>query len=134
MLLSTLFEAAPEGEPFYPEEYYTDQDPVFRIAEAVREQVIRRTSQEVPHSVYVEVLDSRFEEEHRLVVRAAIYVERESQKRIVVGKGGAMIRDIRKGAEQSLRKIFPYSVSLDLRVKVNSKWRKKEALLKRLLS
>ncbi|MFP4431332.1 MAG: GTPase Era [Spirochaetaceae bacterium] len=146
-LTSALFAKAPEGAPFYPEEFYTDQDPGFRISETIREQVMRRTTQEVPHAVYVDILDSAFEDirsakggspkaeprPQRLAVRAAIYVERESQKGIVVGKGGAMIRDIRKGAEQTLRELFPYPVSLDLRVKVNPKWRKKDAVLRRLL-
>jgi GTP-binding protein Era len=154
-LSAALFEAAPEGEPFYPEEYYTDQDPSFRISETIREQVIRRTSQEVPHAVYVDVVDARFQRAkspgrsgggvtpaaeteadvppQRLAVRAIIYVERESQKGIVVGRGGAMIRDIRTGSEQTLRELFPYSVALDLRVKVNPRWRKKEAVLRRLL-
>ncbi len=144
---AALFDCAPEGELFYPEEFYTDQDPSFRISETIREQVMRRTTQEVPHAVYVDILDSAFEtirspkgrspqegpRPQRLAVRAAIYVERESQKGIVVGKGGAMIRDIRKGAEQTLRELFPYPVSLDLRVKVNPKWRKKDAVLRRLL-
>ncbi len=146
-LTSALFAKAPEGEPFYPEEFYTDQDPGFRISETIREQVMRRTTQEVPHAVYVDILDSAFEDirspkgrspqagprPQRLAVRAVIYVERESQKGIVVGKGGAMIRDIRKGAEQTLRELFPYPVALDLRVKVNPKWRKKDAVLRRLL-
>jgi GTPase len=146
-LTAALFGKAPEGEPFYPEEFYTDQDPSFRISETIREQVMRRTTQEVPHAVYVDILDSAFEDirspkgsahpagprPQRLAVRAVIYVERESQKGIVVGKGGAMIRDIRKGAEQTLRELFPYPVSLDLRVKVNPKWRKKDAVLRRLL-
>ena len=154
-LSAALFEAAPEGEPFYPGEYYTDQDPSFRISETIREQVIRRTSQEVPHAVYVDVVDARFQRAkspgrsgggsataaetegeappQRLAVRAVIYVERESQKGIVVGRGGAMIRDIRKGSEQTLRELFPYPVSLDLRVKVNPKWRRKDAVLRRLL-
>ncbi len=146
-LTAALFGNAPEGELFYPEEFYTDQDPGFRISETIREQVMRRTTQEVPHAVYVDILDSAFENirspkvsspqagprPQRLAVRAAIYVERESQKGIVVGKGGAMIRDIRKGAEQTLRELFPYPVSLDLRVKVNTKWRKKDAVLRRLL-
>lgn len=147
-LSAAIFEAAPEGEPFYPEEYYTDQDPSFRISETIREQVIRRTSQEVPHAVYVDVVDARFQNAkahkslvagapepppQRLAVRAVIYVERESQKGIVVGRGGAMIRDIRKSSEQTLRELFPYPVSLDLRVKVNPKWRRKEALLRKLL-
>ncbi len=135
-LIAALFEASAPGGPYYPEEYYTDQEPAFRISETIREQVMRRTVEELPHAVYVDVLDSRFEqagEAERLNVRAVIYVERESQKGIVVGKGGSMISKIRRGAEGSLRELFPYPVSLDLRVKVHANWRKKESVLRRLL-
>ena len=130
-LLSVLFDLAPEGQPFYPSEFYTDQDPEFRIAESIREKVILHTREEVPHAVYVEIADAEMRRE-ALWVRAFIQVERESQKGIVVGRGGAMIRRIRLEAEDELAGLFPYRVRLDLRVKVSKKWRSRDALLRRL--
>jgi GTP-binding protein Era len=131
-LLAHLFALAPEGEALYPEEFYTDQDPEFRIAEVIREKAILQSHQEVPHSIFVEVADSETQGK-ALWVRAFIHVERESQKGIMVGKGGSKIKKIRIEAEQELRKIFPYRVDLDLRVKVTPKWRRRDHLLKRLV-
>lgn len=133
-LKKQLFEMAPEGDLLYPEDYYTDQPQEFRISEIIREKAISRVSQEVPYALYVEVADIETdEEEERLWIRAFILVERESQKGIVVGKGGGMIKAIRQEAQKELQRIFPYRIHLDLRVKVNPKWRKKDNLLKKLI-
>jgi GTP-binding protein Era len=131
-LLQLLFELAPEGEAFYPAEYYTDQEPQFRIAEIIREKAINQTRQEVPHSLFVEVADSELHDE-QLWVRAFIHVERDSQKAILVGKGGSKIKSIRIEAEKDLEELFPYTVRLDLRVKVTPRWRRRDNLLRRLL-
>jgi GTP-binding protein Era len=118
----------------YPEEYYTDQDPEFRISEIIREQAVGRLREELPHSLFVEIADTELSEERQqLWVRAVIYVERESQKGIVVGKGGTMIKTIRQGAEAELAELFPYTVSLDLRVKTAPNWQKDDDLLGRLI-
>ena len=134
-MLSALYDLAPEGEPFYSAEYYTDQEVDFRIAEIIREQAINRLRQELPHALRVEIADAQFTEavpsaqksapdghvpEGRLWVRAFIVVERESQKGIVVGKGGAMIKAIRLAALKELRKIFDWKIELDLRVKTGN--------------
>jgi GTP-binding protein Era len=133
-LLDTLFAMAPVGEQMYPEEYYTDQPPEFRVAEIIREQAITRTREEVPHAVYVDVADMEVSDDgDELWVRAFLVVERESQKGILVGKGGAMIRSIRLSAEEGLTELFPYDIRLDLRVKVNPKWRRNDPLLRKLL-
>ena len=133
-LKTGLFLHAPEGELMYPEEYYTDQDPEFRITEIIREQAVIRMREELPHSLYVEIADTELaEEQQKLWVRAVIFVERESQKGMVVGKGGAMIKAIRVGAEQELAELFPYTVSLDLRVKTAPNWQKDENVLGRLI-
>lgn len=133
-LLERLYAMAPTGEQMYPEEFYTDQPPEFRVAEIIREQAITRTREEVPHAVYVDVADLQVSEgEDELWVRAFLVVERESQKGILVGKGGSMIRAIRLAAEAELAELFPYDVQLDLRVKVNPKWRRNDPLLRRLL-
>jgi GTP-binding protein Era len=124
--LDTLFDLAPEGEPLYPEEYYTDQEVDFRIAEVIREQAINRLFAEVPHAVYVEIADMENRREGKtLWVRAFLWVETESQKGIVIGKGAAMIKTIRVESIKALRKIFPYRVDLDLQVKVRKNWRQK---------
>ena len=130
-LLDMLFAHVPEGEALYGEDYYTDQEVGFRIAEIIREQAINRLRQELPHSLYVDIADMEFKEE-KLWVRAFIMVERESQKGMVVGKGGEMIRDIRLAALKNLKRIFDWKIDLDLRVKTGKDWRQKDHILKKL--
>jgi GTPase len=133
-LVSALFALAPEGDQLYPEEFYTDQEPEFRIAEIVREKAIAYTRAELPHALYVRLEDLEMSADgQRLNVRGFILVERESQKGIVVGHAGDKIRAIVAEAEQELRGIFPYPVDLDLRVKVDSDWRKRDPLLKKMI-
>ncbi len=131
-LRDRLIELAPEGELMYPEEYYTDQEPEFRIAEIIREKAISQTTQEIPHALYVEVADTEMKD-GELWVRAFLTVESESQVGIVVGKGGKRIKWIRIASLKEFKKIFPYKVRLDLRVKVNPRWRRKDYLLKGML-
>ena len=131
LLLTKLFELAPEGDLLYPEDFYTDQTPEFRITEIIREKAINMSYEELPHSLFVEIADMEQHEEE-LWVRAFIYVERESQKGILVGKQGSKIKDIVISAEADLRKIFPTPVKLDLRVKTKPNWRKDDNLLKKL--
>lgn len=136
-LMDAIWEAAPEGPPMYPQDYYTDQTPEFRIAEIIREQAIVRTQEEVPHALYVEMSDMEWKKDENgttLWVRAFLTVERESQKGIVIGKGASKIKAIRIASLKECKKIFPYKVRLDLRVKVNPNWRKKDYLLKGMLS
>jgi GTP-binding protein Era len=134
-LLSVLFEKAPEGKPYYPFEYYTDQTPEFRISEIVREKVILNTRQEVPHAVYIEIADMEMREEtNTLWVRGFICVERESQKGIVIGKSGDTIKTIMTQAREDLAKLFSYRLDLDFRVKVRSKWKRNDILLKKLIT
>jgi GTP-binding protein Era len=133
-LLSLLFSLAPAGDAMYPEDYYTDQGVDFRIAEIIREKAINRLSEELPHAIYVEVEDTEIRDEgKRLWVRAFIIVERESQKGIVVGKGGAMIKAIRLSAQKDMNAIFDWKVELDLRVKVGKDWRQDDNTLRRLI-
>jgi GTP-binding protein Era len=132
-LKEVLFAAAPEGEPLYPQDFYTDQSPEFRIAEIIREKAITRTHSELPHALYVELSDLEMRSDH-LWVRGFLCVERESQKGILIGRGGEKIKAIRVEAETELNGIFPYAVKLDLRVKVRPKWRKNNGLLKKLIT
>jgi GTP-binding protein Era len=125
-LLEALYAMSPEGEAFYDAEYYTDQEVDFRIAEIIREKSINRMRDEIPHALRVEIADTQFDANAengrgKLWVRAFIIVERESQKGIVVGKGGLMIKAIRLAALKELDRIFDWKIELDLRVKAGSK-------------
>jgi GTP-binding protein Era len=133
-LASALMALAPEGDQLYPDEFYTDQDPPFRIAEIIREKAIAHTRAELPHALYVRLEDLEMSADgERLHVRGFILVERESQKGIVVGRAGDKIRAIVSEAENDLRGIFPYPVDLDIRVKVDHDWRKRDPLLKHMI-
>jgi GTP-binding protein Era len=141
-LLAALYGAAPEGEAFYSEEFYTDQEVEFRIAEIIREQAVNRLRQELPHALYVEIADVEFKgndishsdapQNPKLWVRAFIVVERESQRGMVVGKGGTMIKAIRLAALKELRNIFDWKIDLDLRVKTGKDWRHNDHILRRI--
>ena len=133
-LLAALWQLAPEGEPFYPPEFYTDQTPEFRFAEIIREKAIRDLREEVPHALYVHIDDLEMRRENtQLWARGFIFVERDSQKGILVGRNGDRIKAIVRDAEAELGELFPYEVKLDLRVKVQPKWRNNETLLAKLI-
>ena len=132
-VLKALYSIAPEGPQLYPEEYYTDQEVEFRIAEIIREQAINRLQQEIPHAIYVNIQEMKMEKANHLYVRAFLCVERESQKGIVIGKGASLIKTIRVESIKECRKIFPYRVDLDLQVKVDKNWRQKDHILNKLL-
>ena len=132
-LLCALYEIAPPGQALYDEEYYTDQETGFRIAEIIREQAINRLRQELPHSLYVDIADMEFNDPV-LWVRAFIIVERESQKGIVVGKNGEMIKAIRLAALKNLKRIFDWKIDLDLRVKTGKDWRHNDHTLNHIIN
>jgi GTPase len=117
----------PEGPMYYPLEQRTDLPLETQIAELVREQALRLTKEEVPHAVTAEV-----EELTDKVVRVNLYVETESQKQILVGKSGAMVKRIGTGARPEMEALLGRRVFLDLQVKVRPKWRRDEAMLERL--
>jgi len=120
----------PEGEPLYPPDYLTDLPERFFASEIIREQVLRLTRDELPHSTAV-VID-KFDEGGTgglISIYATILVDRESQKPIVVGKGGAMIKEIGTAARAELMHHFESKVYLDLHVKVKAEWRNDDRLL-----
>lgn len=134
VLLDAVYSVVPEGEAMYPEEYYTDQDVDFRIAEIIREKAILNTRQEIPHALYVEIADMEMKRNGKeLWVRAFIVVERETQKAMVIGKGASMIKKIRTEAKDEMKKIFDYYIRLDLQVRVHKNWRQKDPVLGRLM-
>jgi len=118
----------PEGPAYFPEDYVTDQPERFLAAELVREKVLLATRQEVPHSVAVTV--DRWEETPRLTrIYATIHVERDGQKAIVIGAGGAMLKQIGTLARQEMEHIFGVKIYLDLHVRVQPGWREKPSFL-----
>jgi GTPase len=128
-----ILERLPDGDPIYPVDYLTDQPERFFVAETVREKVLALTHAELPFSTAVVV--DRFEEaDERGIMRlyCSILVERESQKPILVGRGGEMIKRIGTSARCDLEVFFEARVYLDLRVKVASEWREDDRLLDEL--
>ena len=117
----------PEGPLYYPQEQRTDLPVEVQVAELVREQALRLTRDELPHAITVDV-----EEIGDRVVRADVLVETESQKQIVVGKRGSMVREIGRFARPEIELLLGHPVYLELRVKVKPRWRRDEALLERL--
>jgi len=131
-LIAGLVELMPEGPFLYPPEDKTDLRLEVRLAEIVREQILHRTHDELPHAVEVEV-DEVVEREDGLVrVRAHAWAETESQKGILVGKGGRMVRDVGSGARKEMEALLGRKVFLDLSVRVRKGWRRDDALLDRL--
>lgn len=129
-LLSAVLEALPEGEPLYPDDYLTDQPERVLVAETVREKLLRRTRAELPFSTAVVV--DRFEEAGGDgVVRAycSILVDRASQKAIVIGRRGSLIRRIGTEARKDLERFFAAKLYLDLHVRVRAGWREDERVL-----
>jgi GTP-binding protein Era len=117
----------PDGQPYFPREAATDQTVEERITELVREKALDLTRDEVPHSISVEIDEL---DEKRL--RAFVLVETESQKQIVIGKRGSMIREIGTRARPEIEALLGHKVFLELVVKVRPKWRRDEATLERL--
>jgi GTP-binding protein Era len=131
-LLERLGELVPEGPYMYPPEDRSDQSSELLLAELIREQVLNRTRQEIPHSVEVSVLAVEPREDGLVVVRAEIWAETESQKGILIGKGGKKIGEIGVAARRSLERELGAQVHLDLTVRVRKHWRRDEDLLDRL--
>ena len=133
-VLRALYKISPDAPKLYPEEYYTDQEVGFRIAEIIRGEAINRLEQEIPHAIYVDIADLEMRNNgKKLWVRAFLCVERESQKGIVIGKGASMIKTIRLESLKKLADIFDYKIDLDLQVKVDKNWRQKEHVLDKIL-
>lgn len=132
-LVGLLLSKAEEGPAWYPEDYYTDQEPVFRIAEIIREKAILHTREELPHALFVDYRDSRKLDNGTLEAAYDIVVERDSQKGIIIGKGGDMIRRIREEAEADLAGLFDYPIRLRLQVRVDPKWKHDEKRLDSLI-
>ena len=131
LLAERLLAHLPEGQPLYPEDFLTDQPERFFVAEMVREQVLRLTREEIPYTTGV-LIDS-FKEDGPLVrIQATILVERESQKGILIGRGGAMMKAIGTDARKQIEEFLGTRVYLGLFVKVKDRWREDAKVLEEM--
>jgi len=129
--LSALIPHLPEGPPLYPEEMVTDQPERFIVAEMIREQVLKKLQKEIPYSTAVRVEQFDDLPERNLVeIHAVIHVERETHKRIIVGRGGSMIRDIGQAARYDIERLLEARVFLRLFVRVDKDWTRSDRLLR----
>ena len=127
-LRQAIIERLPEGPAYFPADHITDQPERFLAAELIREKILQATREEVPHSVAVAV-DS-WEDTPKLIrIYATIYVERNGQKGIIIGAGGAMLKNIGTLARREMERLFGRHVYLDLHIKVQPRWREKPAFL-----
>jgi len=133
-VLARLAAAMPPGPVYFPEGQQTDQPLELLVAELVREQALRLTRDEVPHAIAAEVTSITERSDRPLVeIEASVIVETESQKAIVVGKGGRVVKAIGSGARHEIEAILGVHVFLDLRVKVRKRWRRDDRYVDRLL-
>ncbi len=134
-LLNVIIENLPESEPFYPPDMLTDRPERFFVAEIIREKVFQLYGEEIPYSTAVEIEIFREQDpEHggKDYIRAVIYVERDSQKAILIGRNGQALKRVGVRARQEIEEFLGRPVYLELWVKVKPKWRKNEAFLKEI--
>jgi len=131
VLLECIVNMLPESPPYYPVDQLTDKTERFHVAEIIREKILLNTRDEIPHSIAVVIEDFNDEESpDRVNIRAVIYVERESQKKIIIGKKGSMLKKIGTEARLDIEKFLGRHVYLELWVKVYEKWRKNDYALR----
>ena len=131
-LVEQLVALLPEGDFLYPPQDTSDMSERVRLAELVREQVLLRTREELPHAVEVEMDELEEREDGLLVVRARVWAETESQKGILVGSGGRMVKAVGTAARREIEQVLGRRVHLELHVRVRKGWRRDEGLLDRL--
>jgi GTP-binding protein Era len=131
-VVKELVTLMPEGPFLYPRDEQSDQSLELQLAELIREQVLLRTREEVPHSVEVEIDELEERDDGLLMVRARVWTETESQKGILVGAGGRMVRAVGTAARKEIEGLLARRVHLDLNVRVRKGWRRDEGLLDRL--
>jgi GTP-binding protein Era len=129
LLLKSILKYLPFGPKYYPDEFVTDQIERSIVAEIIREKIIEKTSKEVPHSVAVEVLKWTERDDGVIMLNANIYVEREGQKGIIIGKNGKMLKIISTHARLDIEKLLGTKVFLELWVKVRKGWRDNKKIL-----
>lgn len=130
--LNVLKSYLPEGPQYYPDGQISDHPEQFVVSELIREKILQTTSEEIPHSIGVNVERMIQETEDRVRIEAVIYVERDSQKGIVIGKGGKKLKEIGKRARLDIEHLLGSKVYLDLWVKVQKDWRNKSQFIKQM--
>jgi GTPase len=129
-IFDRIIELLPEGEPFFPKDELTDKSERFFMQEIIREKILLHYQKEIPYSSEVEV--EEFKEEPNLIrIRALIYVERDSQKGIIIGKSGSMLKKVATQARQEAEEFFGKKIFLEVYVKVDKEWREKDSSLRR---
>lgn len=131
-LLDTLQKYIPEGPQYYPEDQITDHPEQFVCAEFVREKILELTREEVPHSIAVVIEAMRTDPKGIVHISALILVERKSQKGIIIGKNGALLKEIGAKARQDMEALLGSKIFLELWVKVKKDWRNQESMLREL--
>ncbi len=129
-LVHDLVEDLPEGPQYYPEDQVTDHPERFIVSELIREKVLQLTREEVPHSVAVVVDRIKREDDEKVLIQATIVVERSSQKGIIIGKGGKMLKEIGTRARKEIEFMLGDKVFLELWVKVQPNWKDRQVDLK----
>ena len=125
-LLTTLTNNLPEGPQFYPDDQVTDHPEYFIVSELIREKILHLTEQEVPHSIAVLTESMKRDEFDKVHIQASIIVERDSQKGIIIGKGGKMLKNIGIKSRKDIENLLGNKVYLELWVKVQKNWRDKQ--------
>jgi GTP-binding protein Era len=131
-LVTALVRDLPEHPPFYPLDIVSEHSERFFVAEIIREKVFLLLQEEVPYSTTVDIVEFKEREEGKWFISADVYVEKDSQKGIVIGKKGSMLKRIGAAARQEIEQFLQHPVFLDLHVKVRKNWREDEAWLQRL--
>jgi GTP-binding protein Era len=132
LLLKKIYDYLPSGPKYYPDEVITDQLERFMVSEIIREKIAEMTEEEVPHSVAVEVIEWKEREDGLIVISSNIYVEREGQKGIIIGKQGSMLKSIGTAARTDIERLLNTKVFLQLWVKVKKDWRDDKRTLEEL--
>lgn len=131
IVLEKTIDRLPEGPKYYPDDIFTDQLERFMVAEIIREKIMRLTEEEIPYSVAVAVTQWE-EKEDMIIINANIYVEKESQKGIIIGKRGAMLKAVGIASREEIEGLLNTKVYIELWVKVKKDWRKKTGTLREL--
>lgn len=131
-LLEQLEKYLPPGPQYYPEDQVTDHPEQFVCAELIREKILHMTREEVPHSIAVTIEDMKVEENGTVYISAVIFVERDSQKGIIIGKQGSLLKEVGRQARQDIQRLLGSKIFLELWVKVKKDWRNQERVLRDL--
>ncbi|MCC3380064.1 GTPase Era [Paenibacillus farraposensis] len=131
-LLEQVQKYLPEGPQYYPDDQITDHPEQFVIAELIREKILHMTREEIPHSIAVTIEDMKVQDNGVVHIMAVIFVERDSQKGIIIGKQGAMLKEVGKQARQDIQNLLGSKIFLELWVKVKKDWRNQERVLRDL--